>query len=46
MLKPEHVRGVRIGKDGGARLGWDSYVTSRPADAPRSDTRYGIHTLQ
>ena len=46
VLKPEHVRGVRIGKDGGARLGWDSYVTSRPADAPRSDTRYGIHTLQ
>lgn len=45
-LKAEHVRGVSMNKDGGARLGWDSYVCSRPAGQPRSDTRYGIHTLQ
>lgn len=51
-LKAEHVQGVTLGdgvgmnKNGGARLGWDSYVCSRPADAPRSDTGYGIHTLQ
>lgn len=45
-LKAEDVRGVGLGPDNGARLGWDSYVCSRPADQPRSDTRYGIHTLQ
>ncbi|MFC3552427.1 type VI secretion system baseplate subunit TssG [Lysobacter cavernae] len=45
-LKPEHVRGVRMGDGGGARLGWDSYVCSKPSTQPRSDTRYGIHTLQ
>ena len=45
-LKPEHVRGVKLDKDGGARLGFDSFVCSRPPQHPRSDTRYGIHTLQ
>ena len=45
-LKPEHVSGVKLDKDGGARLGFDSFVCSRPPQHPRSDTRYGIHTLQ
>ncbi|RNF82393.1 type VI secretion system baseplate subunit TssG [Montanilutibacter psychrotolerans] len=45
-LKAEHVTGIRMGAGGGARLGWDSYVCSRPSETPRSDTRYGIHTLQ
>ena len=44
-LKAEHVRGLSMNKEGGARLGFDSYVCSRPSDRPRSDTRYGIHTL-
>lgn len=53
VLKPEHVRGIELGAggaglgaDGGARLGWDSYVCSQPANTPRSDTRYDIHALQ
>lgn len=45
-LKPEHVQAVALTKQGGSRLGFDSFVCSRPPDAPRSDTRYGIHTLQ
>ncbi|MEG3183974.1 type VI secretion system baseplate subunit TssG [Novilysobacter erysipheiresistens] len=45
-LKPEHVRGVGLSKDSGARLGFDSFVCSRPPTESRSDTRYGIHTLQ
>lgn len=44
-LKAAHVRGVSMGT-GGARLGWDSYLCSQPSAQPRSDTRYGIHTLQ
>jgi len=39
ILKAEHVRGVRL-KDGGARLGWDSYLCSRPSDVPRADAGY------
>lgn len=45
-LKAAHVRGIRLDSAGGARLGFDSYACSRPAQAPRSDTRYTIHTLQ
>lgn len=49
-LKPEHVRSVALGggdgEGGGARLGFDSYICSRPATGPRSDTGYGIHTRQ
>lgn len=45
-LKPRHLRGIGLGSDGGCELGFDSYLCSRPPQAPRSDTRYGIHTLQ
>ena len=45
-LKAEHVTGMRMSPSAGARLGWDSYVCSKPAQEPRSDTSYGIHTLQ
>ena len=55
VLKAEHVRGIGLinpalageaGDGFGARLGWDSYVCSRPAEQPRSDTCYGINTVQ
>lgn len=45
-LKAEHITGVRMSPDAGARLGWDSYVCSKAAQAPRSDTSYDIRTLQ
>lgn len=46
ILKAEHVRGVAMDGENSARLGWDGYLCSRPSAEPRSDTRYGIHTLQ
>ena len=46
ILRAEHVRGVALGPDGGARLGFDSYLCSQPATSARSDTCYGINTLQ
>jgi len=52
VLKAEHVRGIALGSNpndagsGGARLGWDSYVCSRPAGEARSDAGYGINTAQ
>lgn len=45
-LKPEHLHGIELNNQRGCRLGFDSYVCSRPPDQPRADTRYGIHTLQ
>ncbi len=45
-LKAEDVAGIGLQKDKGARLGWDTYVSSRPETQARSDTRYTIHTLQ
>lgn len=46
VLRAEHVRGVGLGPQGSARLGFDSYLCSRPATGARSDTTYGINTLQ
>lgn len=46
VLKAEDVRGAGIGAGHGARLGWDSYVSTRPSATARSDAGYGIHTLQ
>lgn len=46
ILRQDEVQGVRMDEHNGARLGWDSYLCSRPADSDRSDTRYHIHTLQ
>lgn len=45
-LKPAHLRGIALHAGAGCELGFDSYLCSRPPPAPRSDTRYGIHTLQ
>ncbi len=45
VLKAADVRSAGIGSAVGARLGWDSYLCSRPSQVARSDTRYGIHTL-
>lgn len=46
ILRAQDVRAAAIGEGGHARLGWDSYLSTRPALAPREDTCYGIHTLQ
>src|SRR5690606_7884789 len=46
VLNAEDVRGAGIGAGHGARLGWDSYVSTRPSATARSDAGYGIHTLQ
>lgn len=45
-LNAEDVPSAGIGTGRDARLGWDSYVCSRPSPTARSDTRYEIHTLQ
>lgn len=42
-LRADDVEGMDLA--GGARLGWDTYLLSRPETAPRSDTTYTIHTL-
>lgn len=46
VLRAQDVRGAGIGGGDGARLGWDSYVCTRPQQTARSDAGYGIHTLQ
>ncbi len=45
-LKPKYLNGIGLDENTGCQLGFDSYLCSRPPEAPRSDTRYGIHTLQ
>lgn len=47
LLLPEAVRGARLGGTASAapRLGWDSFVATRPAAAPRADVAYLIHAL-
>ena len=46
VLRAEDVRGAGIGGGHAARLGWDSYLATRPSTGARSDAGYGIHTLQ
>lgn len=46
LLRAEDIRGAGIGGGHGARLGWDSYVCTRPSTQARADAGYGIHTLQ
>lgn len=46
VLRAEHVRGVALAPNAGARLGFDSYLCSLPATAPRSDTCYLLNTLR
>lgn len=45
LLKPADIRGMRMAGDAGPRLGWDSYLCSRPQHEPRSDTTYQIRTI-
>lgn len=45
-LRPEGIRGSCLRQDQCVRLGWDSYVSSRPGTEARSDTCYTIPTLQ
>ena len=42
-LKPEHIQAVSMAR--GARLGWDSYLCSKPPAEARSDTCYSINAL-
>lgn len=46
VLRANDVLGSALGEGGGARLGWDSYMTTRAQTASREDTTYEIHTLQ
>lgn len=46
LLRAEDVGAVVIAEQSGVRLGWDSYLCTRPVQEPRADTTYGIHTLQ
>ncbi len=46
VLQADEVTGSGLGAGHGARLGWDSYMTTRAQTQDRDDTRYGIHTLQ
>lgn len=46
VLRAEDVQGSGLGSGSGARLGWDSYMCTRPQETSREDTTYGIHTLQ
>lgn len=54
VLAPDDLRGIALGGDSeggktgegaGARLGFDSYLCSRPATGPRSDTCYEVQAL-
>ena len=49
-LKASEVQGMRLSKSmgqasGGALLGWDSFLTSRPQTHDRTDAGYDIHAL-
>ena len=45
-LRAADVRGATLG-DGsdGARLGWDSFLVTRPTSSDRHDAGYDIHAL-
>lgn len=45
ILRAEDVRGAGLSVESGGRLGWDAFVCTRPADAPRADPRYMIHAI-
>jgi len=44
-LRAQDVQGVRLSDDAGPRLGWDGFLTTRPAAADRADAGYDIHAL-
>lgn len=46
LLRAEDIVGSALDAGSGVRLGWDSYLCTRPQTIPREDTVFGIHTLQ
>ncbi|MBT0963769.1 type VI secretion system baseplate subunit TssG [Denitromonas iodatirespirans] len=44
VLRAADVHPVRLGAGGGARLGFDSFMITRPAAADRSDTVFELHS--
>ncbi len=45
VLHADDVRQAALGEGHVARLGWDGYLSTRPATAHRTDTTYSIPTL-
>lgn len=47
VLKAEEINGCLLGDpERGGRLGWDGFLSTRQDAGIRTDTTYGIHTLQ
>lgn len=44
-LKHEEIASSALGGAGASRLGWDSYLCSRPPEQDRSDAAYEFHTI-
>lgn len=44
-LRAKDVQGIRLGGDPGARLGWDGFLVTRPANEDRLDAGYDIHAI-
>lgn len=45
ILRKEDVTGSKLGDRGGGRVGWDTFLCSRPAQEDRSDARYTLAPL-
>lgn len=46
ILRAEDVKPATLGGSGGCRLGYDSFMLSRPAGQDRADTAYLTHFIQ
>lgn len=46
LLHEDDVEGCVLANDAGPRLGWDSYLCTKPQTQAREDTIYNINTLQ
>ncbi|WP_354686759.1 type VI secretion system baseplate subunit TssG [Cupriavidus necator] len=42
ILRAQDVTGCQLGAEGSGRLGWDTFLSSRPARHDRSDARYTL----
>lgn len=45
ILRKEDVAGCALGQAGGGRVGWDTFLASRPATHDRSDAQYTLTPL-
>jgi type VI secretion system protein ImpH len=46
ILRADQVQSVSLGSDPeSGRLGWDTFVTSKPEENDRTDVCYEIHSL-